>query len=113
MSVMMILAVIATVVVGAVAEASQETGSQVGMKLAYIVLTGLGFFPACCLWSYASRITCFVKQPSDETLSAALASQRLYWFFAGVCGILSVCYYCVGLLISLAFSGPETWFSFF
>ena len=95
----MVLAGLFVMLAGAAAKLPGGFGGAIGFI--YIVMAVLYILPAVFLWTYADRISIFLRKRSPGRLASALEAQKSFWKLAGILMLIVLCMYAVIIVFVL------------
>jgi uncharacterized membrane protein len=76
------------------------SGDPEALAAILAILLGIVYIIPCCfLFSYASRISRFLRDRHQTQLDAALEAQKSFWICAGVITLVTLCFSCLLLAI--------------
>jgi hypothetical protein len=79
-------------------------GLFVSMGLMELIAAALIFVPSLLLFRYAMSLDRIEKNGTLETLAKALERQHAFWKFVGICLIIGICMWLLGMIAMIAFS---------
>ncbi len=102
-AVLMGLAGLGMMVVGALSGLSSKSAMPAWIGLLYLPFGLLYIYPGMKLWSYASAIGRLLQTQSLTDLEDALGQQKSFWKFCGIAVAATVALYFVILVCAMAF----------
>jgi hypothetical protein len=67
----------------------------------YIMSGVIYIFPARFLYNFAAKINLFINMKNERAMEIALANNKSYWKFYGICVIISLAFIPLAIIISI------------